>query len=51
MEHAMDKTYVEDRDGVYYLANTRVILDSLVYAYGEGYSPETIAQAFWLDHE
>jgi uncharacterized protein (DUF433 family) len=51
MEHAMDKTYVEDRDGVYYLANTRVILDSLVYAYGEGHSPETIAQAFWLDHE
>jgi hypothetical protein len=31
--------------------NTHVTLDSLVYAYGEGHSPETIAQAFWLDHE
>jgi uncharacterized protein (DUF433 family) len=51
MEHAMDKTYVEYRDGVYYIANTRVTLDSLVYAYGEGHSPETIAQAFWIDHE
>jgi uncharacterized protein (DUF433 family) len=51
MEHAMDRTYVEYRDGVYYLANTRVTLDSLVYAYREGHSPETIAQAFWLDHE
>ena len=47
----MDRTYVEYRDGVYYLANTRVTLDSLVYAYREGHSPETIAQAFWLDHE
>src|SRR5215471_13293037 len=37
MEHVMDKTYVEYRDGVYYVANTRVTLDSLVYAYGEGH--------------
>jgi hypothetical protein len=28
-----------------------VTLDSLVYAYGEGHSPETITPAFWLDHE
>ncbi len=26
-------------------------LDSLVYAYWEGHSPETIAQAFWLTPE
>jgi len=51
MEHPMDKTYVEYHDGVYYLANTCVTFDSLVYAYREGHSPETIAQAFWLDHE
>ena len=51
MEHAMDKIYVEYRDGVYYIAHTRVTLNSLVYAYREGHSPETIAQAFWLDHE
>jgi hypothetical protein len=51
MEHAMDKTYVEYRDSVYRVANTCVTLDSLVYAYWEGHSPETIAQAFWLDPE
>jgi uncharacterized protein (DUF433 family) len=51
IEHVMDKIYVEYRDGVYNIANTRVTLDSLVYAYWEGHSPETIAQAFWLDHE
>jgi uncharacterized protein (DUF433 family) len=47
----MDKTYVEYRDGVYHIAHTRVTLDSVVYAYRQGHSPETIAQAFWLDHE
>ena len=45
----MDKTYVEYRDGIYRVVDTRVTLDSLVYAYWEGHSPETIAQAFWLD--
>lgn len=47
----MDTPYVAYRDGVYHLTNTRVTLNSLVYAYWEGHSPETIAQAFWLDHE
>jgi uncharacterized protein (DUF433 family) len=51
MESAMDKTYVEYRDGIYRVVDTRVTLDSLVYAYWEGYSPETIAQAFWLAPE
>jgi hypothetical protein len=51
MEHAMDITYVEYRNGAYHLTNTRVTLDSLVYTYREGHSPETIAQAFWLGHE
>jgi uncharacterized protein (DUF433 family) len=47
----MDKSYVEYHDGVYHITNTRVTLDSLVYAYWEGHSPETIAQAFRLGHE
>jgi uncharacterized protein (DUF433 family) len=51
MEHGMDRNYVEFHNGVYRIAGTRVTLDSVVYAYWEGYSPETIAQAFWLDHE
>ena len=51
MEHAMDRNYVEYRDGVYHIAGTRVTLDSIVYAYWEGHSPETIAQVFWLDQE
>jgi uncharacterized protein (DUF433 family) len=51
MESAMDKTYVEYRDGIYRVVDTRVTLDSLVYAYWEGHSPETIAQAFWLAPE
>ena len=47
----MDKTYVEYRDGIYRVVDTRVTLNSLVYAYWEGHSPETIAQAFWLTPE
>ena len=47
----MDKTYVEYRDGIYRVVDTRVTLDSLVYAYWEGHSPETIAQAFGLAPE
>ncbi|ETX08486.1 DUF433 domain-containing protein [Candidatus Entotheonella palauensis] len=42
----MNETYVENRDGDYWIADTRVSLDSVVYAYWEGHSPETIAQSF-----
>src|SRR5258707_15871504 len=38
--------YVEQRNGGYYVAGTRVSLDSLVYAYLRGESPEEIADAF-----
>jgi uncharacterized protein (DUF433 family) len=38
--------YVEERDGTYYVTGTRVSLDSLVYAFGRGESPETIRQNF-----
>jgi uncharacterized protein (DUF433 family) len=42
----MDKTYVEQRDGGYYVAGERVSLDSLVYAFRRGASPETIKRSF-----
>jgi uncharacterized protein (DUF433 family) len=42
----MSGSYVENRDGDYWIADTRVSLDSVVHAYWEGYSPETIAQSF-----
>jgi uncharacterized protein (DUF433 family) len=40
------KSYVEQRDGGYWVAGTRVSLDSLVYAFREGHTPETLAQSF-----
>jgi len=42
----MAKEYVEQRDGNYYVAGTRVSLDSLVHAFRRGESPETISQNF-----
>ena len=38
--------YIEQRDGGYYVAGTRVSLDSLVYGFRSGESPETIQQQF-----
>ena len=38
--------YLERRDAGYYVAGTRVSLDSLVYAFRAGESPETIQQQF-----
>ena len=38
--------YIEQRDGGYYVAGTRVSLDSIVYGFREGESPETIQQNF-----
>ncbi len=42
----MAKEYVEERNGGYYIANTRVSLDSIVYAFLRGESPEGIAESF-----
>jgi uncharacterized protein (DUF433 family) len=42
----MDKNYVEERDGGYYVAGERVSLDSLVYAFRRGASPESIRRSF-----
>ncbi len=38
--------YVEQRDGGYYLAGTRIALDSIILAFKGGESPETILQSF-----
>jgi len=38
--------YVEERDGGYWVAGTRVSLDSIAYAFQQGDSPESIAQSF-----
>jgi uncharacterized protein (DUF433 family) len=57
--------HVEIREGVYYIPRTRISLDSIVYAFHEGCSPESIrddfeglaladvygAIAFYLDHQ
>jgi uncharacterized protein (DUF433 family) len=40
------KDHVEQRDGGYWVAGTRISLDSLVYAFLRGASPESIAQSF-----
>lgn len=39
-------SYVEQRDGGYWVAGTRVSLDSVVYVFHEGQSPEMIRQSF-----
>jgi uncharacterized protein (DUF433 family) len=38
--------YVEQRNGGYYVAGTRVSLDSVVYAYLRGESAEEIVESF-----
>jgi uncharacterized protein (DUF433 family) len=42
------REYIEQRDGNYYVAGTRVSLDSIVHAFHRGESPETICQNFDL---
>jgi uncharacterized protein (DUF433 family) len=42
----MAKEYVEYREGGYRIAGTRVSLDSIVYAFLDGLSPESIAESF-----
>jgi uncharacterized protein (DUF433 family) len=61
----MHSEYIEQRDGCYYLTGTRISLDSVVYSFNEGNSPEAIREdfplltraqiygaiAFYLDHQ
>jgi uncharacterized protein (DUF433 family) len=44
----MDKVYVEERDGGYWITGTRISLDSIVYAFHRGAAPETIRRSFPL---
>jgi len=64
-EKAVHHEYVEQRHGGYYVAGTRVSLDSVVNAFNQGQSPEAIQEdfpslkraqiygaiAFYLDHQ
>ena len=62
----MPSEYIEERNGGYYVAGTRISLDSVVYAFNRGESPEQILEgypllgslarvygviAFYLDHK
>ncbi|GBO52682.1 hypothetical protein APA_351 [Pseudanabaena sp. lw0831] len=42
------KRYIEQRDRGYWIEGTRISLDSVVYAFLNGKSPESIAQDFPL---
>ena len=42
----MPKQYVDHRDGGYYVVGSRVSLDSVVYAFLRGESPEGIVESF-----
>jgi len=42
----MTKEYVEQRDGGYYVTGSRISLDSVVYAFLRGESPEGIVDSF-----
>jgi uncharacterized protein (DUF433 family) len=44
--NVMDQSYIEQRNGGYYIRDTRVSLDSVVYRWLEGLSAETIAECF-----
>ena len=44
----MSKEYTEQIDSNFYIVGTRVSLDSVVYAFRRGDSPETICQNFEL---
>jgi uncharacterized protein (DUF433 family) len=42
------KSYIEYRNDAYWIEGTRISLDSLVYAFRKGLSPESIVQSFPL---
>jgi uncharacterized protein (DUF433 family) len=46
LKMVMTKEYIEQRKGAYYIAGSRVSLDSVVYAFLKGESPEGIAESF-----
>ena len=48
MSVVVTKSYVEYRQEAYWVAGTRISLDSIVYAFQRGLSPESIVQSFPL---
>ena len=46
MEMAMTHEYVDVRGGSYYVVGSRVSLASVIFAFRDGASPETIRQSF-----
>ena len=44
----MQSEYIEQRNGGYYVAGTRISLDSVVYSFHRGNSPERILEQFPL---
>jgi uncharacterized protein (DUF433 family) len=46
LEATSGDRYVEHRAGSYWIEGTRVSLDSVVYAFWNGQTPESIAQSF-----
>ena len=48
IEQSMAKEYIEERGGNFYVAGTRIPLDSIVHAFHRGESPETVCQNFEL---
>ncbi|MBZ5624138.1 MAG: DUF433 domain-containing protein [Acidobacteriia bacterium] len=48
MGDAWVRNNIEERDGTYYVAGTRISLDSIVSGFRRGESPETICQNFEL---
>jgi uncharacterized protein (DUF433 family) len=62
---SMGSEYVEERNGGYYMAGTRISLESVICGFQEGLSPEAIQEelpllkrsqiygaiAFYLDHQ
>lgn len=42
----MHSEYIEERNGGCYIAGTRISLDSVVYAFERGNSPEAIQKSF-----
>lgn len=45
-DYCENRSYVDHRDGGYWVAGGRVSLDSIVYAFHQGQSAESIAQSF-----
>ena len=44
----MSKQYVEKRDGGFWITGKRISLDSIIYAFRRGQSPEGIKRSFSL---